>query len=223
MATPYALIEFEEIESTQDEASRHAGETPVLVVAARQSAGRGRQGRVWLNAPRGVAGSLALRPTGWKPEQFPRLSLVAALAGRTVLGEDVACKWPNDLIRNGDKVAGLLLEAAGGTIVVGMGVNLWWSAPPDGFGSLLDADPGPGLGREIAERWARDLLARIELGPERWGRMEYRRACRTLGRTIRWRPDGEGTACDVDEEGRLVVETNRGRVKLAAGEVWEVR
>ena len=60
-----------------------------------------------------MAASLAVRPAGWRPGQFPRLSLVAALAGRVALGEDIACKWPNDLVRAETKMAGLLVEAAG--------------------------------------------------------------------------------------------------------------
>jgi BirA family biotin operon repressor/biotin-[acetyl-CoA-carboxylase] ligase len=223
MATPYALIEFEEIESTQDEALRRSAEAPVLVVAARQSSGRGRGGRAWLNAPRGLACSLALSPTGWKPANYPRLSLVAALAGRTVLGPDVSCKWPNDLVQSDDKVAGLLLETTGEMVVAGLGVNLWWPDAPRGFGSIFESDPGPDRGLEIASRWADELLARVELGPDRWGRAEYLQACRTLGRTIRWNPDGEGVAKDVDEDGRLVVDVGGEWTSLIAGEVWEVR
>jgi BirA family biotin operon repressor/biotin-[acetyl-CoA-carboxylase] ligase len=223
MATPYAVIEREEIDSTQDEAARRVGQAPILVVAARQSAGRGRTGRSWQNAPRGLAGSLAFRPAGWKPAEFPRLSLVAALAACSVLGEEVACKWPNDLIRDDAKVAGLLLETSGETVVAGLGVNLWWPEAPEGYGSVFDRDPGPECGLKAARHWADDLLQRVEAGPELWGRNEYRARCRTLGQTVRWQPDGRGVARDIDECGRLVVDTDVGVVHLGAGEVWEVR
>jgi len=223
MATPYALVVFEDIPSTQDEATARAGDAPVLVVADRQSAGRGRSGRRWETAPRAMAASLAIRPSAWHTAAFGRLSLIAALAGRAVLGDDVACKWPNDLLREGAKVAGLLLEAVGDLVVVGLGVNLWWPDPPAGFGGMFETDPGPGLAVGLASRWCEQLLARIERGPEEWGREEYRQACGTIGRAIRWHPDGAGIARDIDEEGRLVVETGSGLIRLSSGEVWEVR
>ncbi|MDH5616461.1 MAG: biotin--[acetyl-CoA-carboxylase] ligase [Acidimicrobiia bacterium] len=222
MATPYVSIVLEDIPSTQDEAVARADDAPVLVVAARQSAGRGRGGRRWETAPRAMAASLAIRPRGWKAAQFGCLSLVAALAGRAVLGEDIGCKWPNDLLRDDAKVAGLLLEASGDLVVIGLGVNLWWPDPPAGFGSLFETDPGPDNALELASGWCDDLLARIDRGPGEWGRAEYRRACGTIGRAICWSPGGAGRAIDVDEEGRLVVETATGRITLSSGEVWEV-
>ena len=223
MATPYALIVQEDIESTQDEATARASEAPLLVVAGHQSAGRGRFGRRWLSAPRAVAASLAVRPSGWPPADFARLSLVAALAARTVLGEPVVCKWPNDMLRERLKVAGLLLEAIDDLVVIGLGVNLWWPDAPEGFGSLFGSDPGPDIALEVASRWCEGLLARIDRGPAQWGREEYRRACTTIGRNIRWGPAGAGRAVDVDEGGRLVVQTGSGEVRLSSGEVREVR
>lgn len=223
MATPYAVIELEEIDSTQNEAVRRVGEAPLLVVAARQSAGRGRRGRSWQSARRGLACSLAFRPAGWRMAEYPRISLVAALAACTVLGEEVACKWPNDLIRGDAKVAGLLLEASGEMVVAGLGVNLWWPDAPAGFGSMFGIDPGSSYGSEIARQWADSLLERVAAGPALWGRTEYRARCRTLGRPVRWHPSGRGTARDVDDEGRLVVDTSSGVVHLVAGEVWELR
>jgi BirA family biotin operon repressor/biotin-[acetyl-CoA-carboxylase] ligase len=223
MATPYALIVLEDIESTQDEAMARAQRSPVLVVAGRQSAGRGRLGRRWETAPRAIAASLAVRPSGWDTTEFARLSLVAALAGRTALGDEVGCKWPNDLVRAGAKVAGLLLETSGDLVVIGLGVNLWWPDPPNGAGGMFPSDPGPEMAVDLARRWCDDLLARIERGPDRWGHEEYRRACRTIGREIRWQPDGAGAAIDVDEEGRLVVQTGAGEIRLSSGEVWEIR
>jgi BirA family biotin operon repressor/biotin-[acetyl-CoA-carboxylase] ligase len=223
MATPYALIRLEDIPSTQDEAATRAEQAPVLVVSARQSAGRGRFGRPWVTAPRAIAASLAIQPSGWQAAQFGRLSLMAALAARIVLGENVTSKWPNDLTRRDVKVAGLLLEASGDLVVIGLGVNLWWPNPPTGVGGCFEMDPGSEVGVDLAARWCDDLMARIERGPERWGRDEYRPVCRTIGRSIRWHPDGRGVARDVDEVGRLVVETDVGRVRLSSGEVWEVR
>ncbi len=223
MATQYALILLEGIQSTQDEAIARADQAPLLVVAGRQSAGRGRLGRRWENAPRAMAASVAVRPQGWQEAELARLSLVAALAGRSALGEEVFFKWPNDLVRDGAKIGGLLLEASGDLVVIGLGVNLWWPDPKPGVGSLCATDPGPDAMVELSTRWCEDLLNRITHGPGRWGRNEYRRACRTIGRDIRWHPDGAGRAIDVDEEGRLVVQTESGAIALSSGEVWSVR
>lgn len=223
MATPYVSIVLEDIPSTQDEAAARADDAPVLVVAARQSAGRGRSGSRWETAPRALAASLAVQPETWKRVDFPRLSLVAGLAARAVLGANLACKWPNDLLLGDTKVAGLLAEAVGDLVVIGLGVNLWWPDPPTGFGSLFDDDPGPDIGVDLAERWCDELLGRIGAGPDGWGHEEYRTACRTIGRSIRWTPDGAGVATDVDADGCLVVATSSGRVRLSSGEVSEVR
>ncbi len=223
MDTPYVSIVMEDIPSTQDEAVANAQDAPVLVVAARQTAGRGRSGSRWENAPRALAASLAVRPLGWESPQLPRLSLMAALSARSVLGGAIACKWPNDLVKGDGKVAGLLLEAVGDLVVIGLGVNVWWPDPPPRFAGLLDDDPGPERGPDLARRWCEDLLIRLEQGPDRWGREEYRRACRTIGRSIRWKPEGSGVAVDVDEDGHLVVETGSGRVSLSSGAVWEIR
>jgi BirA family biotin operon repressor/biotin-[acetyl-CoA-carboxylase] ligase len=170
-----------------------------------------------------MAASLAVRPAGWRSDELPRLSLVAGLAARSVLGDGVRCKWPNDLLRDEAKVAGLLLEVVEDLVVIGLGVNLWWPDPPPGYGAVHAADPGPDKGAKLASRWCEDLLVRIDRGPDSWGHAEYRRVCETVGRFIRRKPDGIGQAIDVDTDGRLVVETDSGRLALSSGEVWEVR
>lgn len=221
MATRYALTTLNEVTSTQDEArSRHRGK-PLLVVAGRQRAGRGRSGRRWENAPRAVAASLAFTPD-WPRLTWPRLSLTAGLAARDVSGFDL--KWPNDLMVGGRKTGGLLAESGEDLVVVGLGINLWWPDAPSDFGALYGDDPGPETGVELAGRWADALLSRVDRGPDDWGIEEYRVACTTIGRHIRWEPGGEGVAVDVADDGRLVVETSGGRrIELASGEVREIR
>jgi BirA family biotin operon repressor/biotin-[acetyl-CoA-carboxylase] ligase len=222
MATPYALIALEETESTQDVAREaHAG-GPVLVVASRQTRGRGRHGRAWESAPRALAASLAFVPS-WPSETWPRIPLMAGMAALSVLRTGLSLKWPNDVVRERRKVAGLLAESAGELLVVGMGVNLWWPNAPAGYGSLDDDDPGDEAGRTIAARWAEDLLRRVQASPDEWGRDEYRDNCSTLGCTIAWEPGGRGLAVDVDADGALLVETREGRRRLLGEEVREIR
>jgi len=193
------------------------------VVAACQTAGRGRRGRAWEAAPRAVAATLAFRPD-WPEPAWPRLALAAGLAARIALGPQVRLEWPNDLVLAGGKVGGLLTETAAGVVAVGLGVNLWWPRPTvAGAAGLCAADPGPETGRRLAEAWAQDLLGRVAAGPERWGADEYASCCATLGRDVTWEPGGRGRAVAVGTDGGLVVETAAGRRVLHAGEVHTVR
>lgn len=221
MATPYATTHLTETRSTQDEArSRFDESQPVLVTAQRQTAGRGRGGREWWNAPRALAASLAVQPA-WPRNAWPRLSLVAGLAIRSVVGS-LDLKWPNDVLRETKKVGGILSESSSQGVVVGLGLNLWWPNPPQGVAALYPEDPGAAAAGEMAQAWAEELLRRLEGPPEAWGREEYIAACSTLGREIIW-DSGRGVARTVDERGRLVVETADGDVALGSGEVRSVR
>lgn len=219
MDTPYVFEWVDETTSTQDTAhSRYAGR-PTVVAAARQTAGRGRRGRVWESAPRALAISVCWAP-GWNPTAFGLLPLVAGLAATDVI--DGLLKWPNDVVDvNRNKLAGILSESVGPVVTVGLGINLYWPDPPSGFGSLFAADPGPRP--DLAEQFASRLLSRSQSGGDAWGRAEYEDRCVTIGQTIRWEPGGQGRAVAVGEGGELVVETDSGRRSLVTGEVWDVR
>lgn len=228
MATPYATVLVDTVASTQDEARRRAADSGMatLVVAQRQVDGRGRSGRTWLEAPRAMYTSLAFRPD-WDPAVRPRLTLVAGLAVRWALGELTPTtpnlKWPNDLVIPAGKIGGILTEAEAEWVVIGCGVNLWWNDAPSGIAAACDDDPGPGLGAALGERWAGGVLDAVDRGPDHWDADQYRKACVTLGATIRWEPDGSGAAVDIDANGGLVVATPTGRRVLTSGEVTLVR
>lgn len=131
------------VESTLNEAARIAPDLagPVWILALEQTAGRGRRGRAWADPAGNVAATLVLRPTE-APGVAALRSFVAALAvydavaavsGRAA---GLALKWPNDVLLNGGKLAGILLESAGGGdrldyLSIGIGVNLR-SAPDAG-------------------------------------------------------------------------------------------
>lgn len=236
MDTPYS-VEVDETGSTQDLArstflARRSG--PVLVVAARQTAGRGRRRSAWENAPRALAASLAFAP-GWAPADWGLLPLLAGLAAvRTLAGRAAAVrlKWPNDLVVEQAKVGGILVEGADGVVVAGLGLNLWWPAPPAGYGAILADDPGPGAGPALARGWAGELAGLVDLGPAGWPREEYRAACVTLGVEVSWTEavDGRGEegrsrglAVDVAADGGLVVESGSGRLVLRTADVRHVR
>lgn len=222
LAIPYALVHLEVVPTTQDAARERIADEPVLVVADRQTSGRGRNARPWETADRAVAASLAVRPS-WPAELWPRLALVAGLAAAESLHTRARLKWPNDVLLDGRKIAGVLLESAEGVVVAGFGANLHWRQPIEGAGALYAEDPGPAEATRVAEHWAAAMLARMERGPSHWGHEDYVARCDTIGKRVRWHPDGEGTAVDVDSEGALVVDTNGAVRHLRSGEVREVR
>jgi BirA family biotin operon repressor/biotin-[acetyl-CoA-carboxylase] ligase len=223
LATPYVTISRDEVGSTQDLAASELSERgrPVLVVAARQTKGRGRRGSEWWQAPRAVAASYAFAD-GALPVT-DAFSLAVGLAVRssiaTEAGIEIALKWPNDLEIDSAKVGGILVERSDGHTVVGCGLNLWWPDAPAGIAGLLPDDPGDGLGIKISRGWVNALLARSA----RFDIESYRRACSTIGRDVTWEPDGSGTVVDVDERGGLVVDTPSGVTVLRSGAVTTVR
>jgi BirA family biotin operon repressor/biotin-[acetyl-CoA-carboxylase] ligase len=222
MATPYSLQVFDEVTSTQDIAVAALVDEPILVVAARQTAGRGRSQRTWESAPRAMAASLALRPL-WNPGSWPLIPLVAGLAATDVLDGYVTLKWPNDLLIGEDKVGGILVEGSSGTLVVGCGLNLWWPQPPSGSGALSMEDPGTDAVVDTATAWAASLLQRIAGGPGDWGRSDYLARSATIGRRVTWEPDGEGKAVDIGDDGSLIIDTPFGTQRLIAGEIRHLR
>lgn len=222
MDTPYALVSLEVVGSTQDEARARFAGSPVLVVAPRQTAGRGRHGATWETAPRALAVSLAYS-SDWEADSVARVPLVAGLSLNRVLPGRNNLKWPNDVVRGSDKLGGILVERSDETVVVGVGVNLWWPGAPEGYGAVFAEDPGPLAHRQVAERWAIEFLRRVAGDATEWGKDEYRAVCSTVGQQITWEPDGSGTAVDVDEDGALLVETSAGIERLVSGAIREVR
>ena len=219
MATSYSVIHLGEVTSTQDIARDRFAGTPLLVTASGQTQGRGRGGSEWVTAPRAVAASLVLRP-GWDPDHLPLLTLLAGLAAAEVI-PGARLKWPNDVLINGDKVAGLLGELVGETVVIGIGINLWWPAPPPGVAALGVDDPD--FGPQLVERWAAGVLDLVAVGADAWPIDRYRRLCVTLGSSITWEPTGSGVAEDIHPSGALVVIGRDGRQLLTAATVQHLR
>ncbi len=143
MTEPPRIIRLGDVTSTMDEARAllAAGErAPFWVSAESQSGGRGRHGRVWSSPPGNLYATLALADP-CEPARGAELGFVAGVALHRAVSQTLglahpalAIKWPNDLLLEGAKAAGLLLEgsvgAGGFTVLIGFGVNLV-SAPPD--------------------------------------------------------------------------------------------
>ena len=126
----------EVVTSTSDlvfEAAKAGAPEGTAITASVQTKGRGRHGREWFSPQGNFYISVLLRPSRPR-EDWPSLSLVSGLALYTAVAErrdssDLGLKWPNDLLYQGGKTAGILLEAQDDVVVLGCGVNL--NAPPD--------------------------------------------------------------------------------------------
>ena len=224
-------------------AARGGAAEGLVVVAERQTAGRGRLDRQWISPPRaGLAFSALLRPRDVPVSRYAWLPLLAGVAlVETVrrLGEvDAGLKWPNDLLIGDRKCAGILAESVGDGVVLGIGLNVSLREEelptPDATSLLLagsactDRDPLlRALLRTLASWYDRWCEAAGD--PDTSGlSAAYHLHCRTLGRRVSLAlPDtttAAGVASDVDSSGRLVVTGPDGRsTAVAAGDVIHVR
>jgi BirA family biotin operon repressor/biotin-[acetyl-CoA-carboxylase] ligase len=131
-ASGVGLMPYDSVDSTNAEGLRlaRAGTPgPLWIVAREQTAGRGRRGRVWISEPGNLYATLLVSEPS-APEHAAQLSFVAALAlhdavaGRVPgLASRLKLKWPNDLLIDRNKLAGILIEAEGPSVVIGIGVN----------------------------------------------------------------------------------------------------
>lgn len=217
MATPYLQRRAGETTSTQDLARAELGTVPLLVMAHTQTGGRGRSGSSWENADRALAVSLAFHahPGDRRPH-----SLMAGVAVCRVVG-NANLKWPNDVMIGGDKVGGILVERSGDTIVVGLGLNLYWRTPPAGATSVLGSDPGPDHYLAVGALWGAEMMKLID--SPGWPLDEYRDRSATIWKDLTWEPGGYGRAVNVAEDGALVVETPDGLERIYSGEVRHIR
>lgn len=212
-------------------------DAPLLLVAENQTAGRGRAGRSWLSSPEGsLTFSLAWRFEGG-PQALSGLPLAIGVAlAETLgtLGQQVQLKWPNDLLKDGDKLAGILVEtqsAPGGGVwcVIGIGLNLLM---PDEMEAQLGRSAAgvPWLARMERDELMAALLDGLAAALREFtahgfaafsARWNLRHAWQ--GQTVVLLDNGavlhEGRAAGVDDSGRLLLDTDAGRIAILAGDV----
>jgi BirA family biotin operon repressor/biotin-[acetyl-CoA-carboxylase] ligase len=233
------------VDSTNAEAARLAPRLtgPCWILAGEQTGGRGRRGRAWASPPGNFHATLVLRPQD-PPATVALRSFAAALAARdalvalTGLPQSFTLKWPNDVLCNGGKIAGILLESAGqgsqvAHLAIGIGVNL--IAAPDP--ALLDegALHPVTLLRETGHRIAPEtLLDALAPAFARWEhtfttegfaplRAAWLAHAANLGQPIRARTGTTtrtGTFETIDTTGALVLRTPQGRETIPAAEVF---
>lgn len=157
------IIVLRETDSTQDAAKRFGAQPGDVITAGRQTAGRGRLGRVWADtADAGVAVTMmvdcnALRAS----EQLATIgAIAAACAAEAALGRRVGIKWPNDVVVDGRKLAGVLIEQSGGVAMVGVGINVgqmnWPASLHDravSLSQLLPAERAATVSRVMVIEW----------------------------------------------------------------------
>jgi BirA family biotin operon repressor/biotin-[acetyl-CoA-carboxylase] ligase len=238
----FRLHHYKTLGSTNDEAkalARAGAPEGTLVWADEQTAGRGRRGRVWLSPPGNLYLSLVLRPDG-APPRAAQLSFVAAVglgdALTALVGPAVRLryKWPNDLLADDRKLAGILLESENASsdrvdfVVVGIGVNI--VVAPDNVeypATSLAAEGIAGVTPPLvlgafarhfdtwARRWRTDGFAPV--------RAAWLARASGLGDKVRVRLERTtfcGRFLDLDADGALVLEGSEGRRRIAAGVVF---
>ena len=213
-----------------------------VLIAEAQTSGRGRHGRSWATPARSqVAMSVAVDVAGTNPDTWGWLPLLTGVAVvdavDRVCGAPAGLKWPNDVLVGDGKLAGILAEVAAPepVIVIGLGVNVSLTeteAPVDTATSLRilghpDVDRNQlaaNILRELSDRIARWRSAG---GPDEILMADYRRRSVTLGSRVRATLPGDrvlvGTAIDVDELGRLVIDDGAGTTTVAAGDITHLR
>ncbi len=224
----YRLVNLERIDSTNAEALRRAADGMphgTVILAAEQTAGRGRRGRRWISPPGNLYMTILVRPP--EGRALGQLSFVAAVALGEALGAEagVRFKWPNDLLLRGRKIAGILIEADGGAAAVGIGVNT--AHTPE---AVRAAAADLGLGGDAATL-SIGICRAFDLWYRRWldgGFVRVRDAwlaraagvgedveAQSAGRTVTGRFDR------LDPDGALVVAGPAGaETRITAGEVF---
>jgi BirA family biotin operon repressor/biotin-[acetyl-CoA-carboxylase] ligase len=237
----YHTLKLDEIDSTNEEARRfsEAGETQATwIVADVQTAGRGRRGRSWV-APRGNLMTTLYWPFPVTVKSAALLSFVASLAVRDVVADclpqaQVDLKWPNDVLVNGQKIAGILLEAfrvsgqSVQTLAVGIGINITHHPddtpyPATHIGAVGQAPTRDEVFEKIKASFAAYHAAfdRSGFAPIRKVWLEYARG---RGSQIEVRLANEtlsGLFEDLDGEGQLCLRLPSGELRLVtAGDVY---
>jgi BirA family transcriptional regulator, biotin operon repressor / biotin---[acetyl-CoA-carboxylase] ligase len=230
---------LDEVDSTMAEAQRRAADLTgaCWILAAKQTAGRGRRGRAWTDPAGNFAATLVMR-TQDAPAKLALRSFTAALALRESLvaltGLDGAfkLKWPNDVLLNGGKLSGILLESLGaGALAVGIGVNLRAAPPRDPEAALPPVDLRSETGIVLLPE---QLLAQLAPAFERWeqrlriyGFEPVRNAFLShavrLGEPVTARTMTDthhGVFDSIDDTGALVLKTAQGRVVVPTADIF---
>ena len=225
---------LEEIDSTNAEALRRAGtlNRPTWILTRRQTAPRGSRGRPWTTLPGNFAATLALPmadgPAGSHFAFTAGLALHDALSTLTGRPEAFALKWPNDLLMEGGKLAGILLERDRRVLAIGFGVNLA-SAPgevptgasrPVALAAMASVTPEALLDALAPAFAVRDAQRRADFETIRrdWLARAAQLGQRITARTLR--EARTGVFETIDDLGCLILRTEQGRERIPSADVF---
>ena len=207
---------FKKVSSTNDVAKEIAlkGERNFVVVADEQTKGKGRMGREWLSPIGGLYFSIVTK----KNPLLPLISGVAVANSLKNFGLYTEIKWPNDIMIKNKKISGILIEVFNDSAVVGVGVNIN-KTPLKTATSIKDE-----TGENISKNEVLNLILKsFGKYSEKNVIYEYKKLSSTIGRKVKIKTlkgDIEGKAIDVDEHGRLVLESGE---RIVSGDVIHLR
>ncbi|WP_048055058.1 biotin--[acetyl-CoA-carboxylase] ligase [Thermococcus onnurineus] len=227
------IIHFHEVDSTNEYAKLIALDERegTVVVADRQTAGKGRKGRTWASPEGGLWMSVILKPKA-EPKHLSKLVFIGALAVVDTLwkfGIEAGIKWPNDVWVNGRKICGVLTEGRiGEFVILGIGLNVNNDAPEEL--RKMATSMREFLGREVSLSEVFHALIR---NLDHWYRLflngryaeiisALKERSIVLGKEVKIIDDETelvGRAVDIDVDGALILETPKGRVRVLHGDV----
>jgi BirA family biotin operon repressor/biotin-[acetyl-CoA-carboxylase] ligase len=231
----HRILWYPEVGSTNDIASALAERNEdegLVVIADRQTAGRGRLGRSWASpAGAGIYVSVVLRPPS---TSVPLLTIAAGVAIAdgiaSATGLSTHLKWPNDVQVAGRKLAGILAEGAISHVVLGIGINVQPAAYPADISARatsIESELGRPVDRglvlaeclaALASRYRELIAGNGRVVVDAW----RRRAAALLGRRVEWESAGDrhtGLAENIDDDGAMIVTGAGGTLKITSGEV----
>jgi BirA family biotin operon repressor/biotin-[acetyl-CoA-carboxylase] ligase len=232
------LATYDEVGSTNAEALARArrGETgPLWIVSRRQTAGRGRHGRTWVSEPGNLYATLLLSHPA-PPAQTPQLAFVAGVAVYDAVADAapplqprLMLKWPNDLLCDGAKLAGILIEGEGDAAAVGIGVNCRHHPTETTYPATDLSACGAAASSEdlmgILSRTMANSLAQWQRGAgfaairADWAARAHRAGARITVRV--GEREAVGHYQGLDEDGRLLLRRSDGsREAISAGDVF---
>jgi BirA family biotin operon repressor/biotin-[acetyl-CoA-carboxylase] ligase len=225
------IILLETAASTNDAAWEYvgqAGSEGLCVLAEQQTAGRGRRGRVWHSqSGQSILCSLVI-PRNWQSPSLLTLAVPVAVAESiaAVCRLDATVKWPNDVLLNGKKVAGILIESKKDAVVIGIGINVhqgrefFEACSMDAPATSLDVESGQRVDRN---HLVRTLLEQMEywlglaiIKPAQLA-AQWQRHNRQIGSRIELESDGKiycGTCLGIDPAEGLIVQLDRGPIHV---------
>lgn len=222
-----------EVDSTNSELKRRVSASNVemcsAVIAERQTAGRGRKGRTWMNTADALMMSISIPVLTLNPDEIPMISHAASLAVFNSISQlegfcdstDTGIKWPNDILLDGKKVCGILSEISTNSCgiphaIIGIGINVNAESFPDGMMQPVISVRrfiGRSVDKYALGKYAvNEVLKKTSMVANNEGIAlieEYKHKCITIGKAITIYPNFsdpyEAVAESIDNFGRLIV------------------